>query len=373
MRILNQYLLRQLTKPFLASLSGLIGVIWITQSLKEFGLVTTQGQSVFTFLKVTLLALPTMLAMLSPVALFIAVLQTFNRLNADTELVIFSASRVSPWDKLKPVLVFSIFVAFLTLFLTSWAMPESSRSLRDIVTQIRADFVAKIVQAGKFNTLERNVVFHYREKIGDALVGVFIQDSRDPDMTIAYVAERGQVVEIGESTFLVLENGSVQREPAKAVDASVVAFKRYSLDLAQLTPDAGDVNYNPRERSTRDLFASVSATATKTVESGQILSELVERLVAPLYAFAFMAIAFATTSTPRTTRQSGTRFVFLAVALAIGVRLIGFSIGTLVVKIPALGVVSFVIPLFTAVLSLAYLYYSVEVRPSRALLSTRRQ
>jgi len=365
MRILDRYLLKMLAKPFLASLSGLIGVIWVTQSLKQFTLVTTQGQSFFTFLKVTILALPTILAILAPVALFIAVLHTFNRLNADSELVMFSTNRVSPWQMLKPVLGFSLLIAVFTLFLTGWLMPESSRSLRDIITQIRADFVAKIVQAGKFNTLERNVVFHYREKSGDALVGVFIQDARDPELTVAYIAERGQVVEIGGSTFLVLENGSVQREAAKAVDASVVAFKRYSLDLAQLTPDAGTVKYNPRERSTLDLAQSVFKNTSTTIESGQILSELVERFTAPLYAFAFMAIAFAATSTPRTTRQAGTRIVNAAVGLAIGLRLVGFSVGSMIVKNPALSMASFLIPLLVICASFLYLFSTSEMRASR--------
>jgi lipopolysaccharide export system permease protein len=373
MRILDKYLLSLLTRPFLAALFGLFGVIWITQSLKEFTLVTTQGQSFFTFLKVTLLALPTILAILAPVALFIAVLQAFNRLNADSELVMFSTSRVSPWRMLRPIFGFSCLVALFTLFLTAWAMPESSRTLRDIITQIRADFVAKIVQAGKFNMLEHNVVFHYREKIGDALVGVFIQDARDPDMTVAYVAERGQVVEIGESSFLVLENGSVQREPARALDASVVAFKRYSLDLAQLTPEAGDVNYNPRERSTQDLFVNVLTTSTPTIESGRILSELVERLVAPLYALAFTAIAFAATALPRTTRQSATRIVFLAVGLAIGVRLVGFSIGNLIVKNPALSIASFLMPLLTVFVALAFVYFSTEMRSGQRTPAAKRQ
>lgn len=365
MRILDRYLLRMLAKPFLASLSGLIGVIWVTQSLKQFTLVTTQGQSILTFLKVTLLALPAILAILSPVALFIAVLQAFNRLNSDSELVMFSTNRVSPLQMLKPVLGFSLFVALFTLFLTGWLMPESSRALRDIITQIRADFVAKIVQAGKFNTLERNVVFHYRKKSGDALIGVFIQDARDPELTVAYIAERGQVVEIDDSTFLVLENGSVQREAAKAVDASVVAFKRYSLDLAQLTPDAGAVKYNPRERSTLDLAHSVFTNQTASMESGQVLSELVERLAAPLYAFALMAIAFAAMSTPRTTRQSGTRIIFVTVILAIGFRLIGFSVGTLIVKNPLLSIASFVIPLVAISAAFTYLYSQSEMRGPR--------
>ena len=371
MRILDKYLLAMLTRPFLAALFGLFGVIWITQSLKEFSLVTTQGQSLFTFLKVTLLALPAILAILAPVALFIAILQTFNRLNADSELVNFSSSRMSPWRMLRPVFGFSCLVALLTLALTAWAMPESSRILRDIVTQIRADFVAKIVQAGKFNTLERNVVFHYREKSGDALVGVFIQDARDPAMTVAYIAERGQVVEIGENTFLVLENGSVQREPAKAVDASVVAFKRYSLDLAQLTPDAGDIKYNPRERTTADLVTHLEEQTQWNAESGPILSELVERLVSPLYALAFMAIAFAVTATPRTTRQSGPRIIFLAVGLAIGIRLVGFSVGTLIVKNPGLAFASFAIPALTMLAALIHIHLATQVRPARRLAARK--
>ncbi|MFM8700387.1 MAG: LPS export ABC transporter permease LptF [Hyphomicrobiales bacterium] len=372
MRILNRYLLKMLTKPFLSSLFGLIGVIWVTQSLRQFTLVTTQGQSFLTFLKVTTLALPSILTILAPVALFIAVLQTFNRLNADSELVMFSTIGVSHWQILKPLFGFSLVVALFTLFLTGWIMPESSRTLRDIITQIRADFVSKIIQSGKFNTLERNVVFHYREKSGDALVGVFIQDSRDPQLTIAYIAERGQVVESGESTYLVLETGSVQRESARAVDASVVAFKRYSLDLAQLTPDAADVKYSPRERSTSDLVKSVVAAGRMTIENGHALSELVERLVAPLYTLAFMAIGFAATVTPRTTRQSGTRIVLFAIGTAIGIRLIGFAIGTMIARNPELSVASVLMPLLAIFSPFLYLHMKSKIGGSRGVLSAER-
>ncbi len=53
------------------------------------------------------------------------------------------------------------------------------------------------------------MTFHYREKAGDALVGIFMQDRRDPTQPSIYLAERGRTVEAEGQSFLMLEKGTI--------------------------------------------------------------------------------------------------------------------------------------------------------------------
>ncbi len=64
-----------------ASLSGLVvltGVIWITQALRQIDLLTSKGQTILIFMMMTGLALPSLVAIIAPVALFAGVLYTLN-------------------------------------------------------------------------------------------------------------------------------------------------------------------------------------------------------------------------------------------------------------------------------------------------------
>ena len=81
---------------FLAALFGLTAVIWITQALRDFDLLTSKGQSILVFLSVTAMVLPSLVMIIAPVALFAAIVFTLNKLNGDSELISMSAAGLSP-------------------------------------------------------------------------------------------------------------------------------------------------------------------------------------------------------------------------------------------------------------------------------------
>ena len=74
----------------------LTGVVWVTQALRQIDLITSKGQTILLFLMMTGLALPSLVAIIAPVALFAGILYTLNKLNGDSELVVMAASGVSP-------------------------------------------------------------------------------------------------------------------------------------------------------------------------------------------------------------------------------------------------------------------------------------
>ena len=102
--MIERYILKIAFSAFAACLVGLTGVIWITQALRELDLLTGKGQTIFVFLAVTGLSLPTLITVIAPVALFIAVLYALNKLNGDSELIVMSAAGMAPRRLIRPFL-----------------------------------------------------------------------------------------------------------------------------------------------------------------------------------------------------------------------------------------------------------------------------
>jgi lipopolysaccharide export system permease protein len=332
MTLIERYILKIAFSAFAACLVALTGVIWITQALRELDLLTGKGQTLFVFLTVTGLSLPALVTVISPVALFIATLYTLNKLNSDSELIVMSAAGMPPRRLIRPFVALGAFVCCVVGMMTVYLMPASFQELRDLVTKIRADFVANLVKEGQFTTLDNGITFHYRERAGDALLGIFMQDRRDPKKTIVYLAERGQTTESNGQAYLVLEKGSVHRQQPDSRDSSIVAFERYAVDLSAFNQEDGDVVYKPRERSTTQLLFPNENEPYYQFQEGRFRAELHDRLSSWLYPLAMMMIAFAALGDPRTTRQGRGMAIAVAVVAVVALRIAGFAASSATVR-----------------------------------------
>ena len=107
---IERYLLRTATTAAVSGLVVLTGVVWVTQALRQIDLITSKGQTILIFLMITGLALPSLVAIIAPVALFAGILYTLNKLNGDSELVVMAASGVSPLRLLRPMALLSALV-----------------------------------------------------------------------------------------------------------------------------------------------------------------------------------------------------------------------------------------------------------------------
>jgi len=304
------------------------------------------------FFTVTLLSLPALVTVIAPVAVFVATLYALNKLNGDSELIVMSAAGVPPGRLLRPFLLLGMCVVGLVLWMTVWLMPDSFAGLRDLLTKIRTDFVANIVKEGQFTTLDQGITFHYRERSGQALLGIFLQDRREPGKTIIYLAERGQTSEIDGQSYLVLEKGSVQRQAPNSRDSTIVGFERYAVDLSAFGQDGSNVVYKPRERSTSALLFPDKNEPYYQLQANRFRAELHDRLSAPLYPLAFMLIAFAALGDARTTRQGRGAAIAIAIAVMGLTRILGFAASSAVLRNPTAIYAVYGVPLVTMVGSL---------------------
>ena len=141
MTLIERYIFKTAASAFLAALGVLTAVIWLTQAMKDFDLMTTKGQSLIVFFHITSLIIPSLIMVIAPIALFIATLFSLNKLNGDSELVVSAAAGLSPFQLFRPYAALIVSAALFSGFMSLWAMPWSFRLLRDAISEVQSDFL----------------------------------------------------------------------------------------------------------------------------------------------------------------------------------------------------------------------------------------
>jgi lipopolysaccharide export system permease protein len=340
---IGRYMFRATMGAFLVTLISLTVVIWFTQAMRDFDLITSQRQTLLVFIGITGMIIPLLVMMIAPIALVMAAAHVLNKLSSDSEIIVMNAAGVSPWRLLRPFLAAAAVVSLLVAVIAAYVSPRSLRELRDWAAQVRADILTNIVQPGRFTTVAGKLTFHIADRKPDGLlVGIFVDDRRDQNLHSTYLAEQGEIVKNDAASFLVLQGGSIQRVEAGERDPRIVSFDRYAVDLSQFTGNAQNVVYTVREKYIWELLWPDPNDSIYKAQPDQYRSELHDRLATPLYPFAFIIVAYAFLGPPQTTRQSRTLALLGMIGAVALLRLTGFVSVIVGVRLPGILAVQYV-------------------------------
>jgi lipopolysaccharide export system permease protein len=356
---IGRYVFRTTFGAFLMVLVTLTALMWITQALRDIDLVTNLGQGLLAFLGVTGLIIPLLVMTIAPIAFMLAMAYVLNKLSADSELIVMNAAGMPPWHLFRPFLAVGLVVFVLVAAMAAYVSPWSMRELNIKIVEVRTDIIANIVQPGRFTPLEGgNLILHIRERLpnGD-LLGIFIDDQRSPKERVTLIAEQGNILKNDRGTFLLLANGSVQRQQLDERDPSIVQFDGYAFDLSQLTPDTSrPQRRSARERYLWELLMEEPDDATSADRAEQVRAELHDRVTAPFYPLATAVLMFAYLGAPRTTRQGRTLSLISALGAFTTLRGLGF-VGILAgVHLPA----TLLIPYIAMAAVAAFGYWAIS-------------
>jgi lipopolysaccharide export system permease protein len=337
------YVFRTTMVAFLITLVSLTVVIWFTQAMRDFDLITSQRQTLFVFVGITGLIIPLLVMMLAPIALVMAAAHTLNKLSSDSEIIVMNAAGMSPWRLLGPFMASACVVSVLVAIIAAYVSPLSLRALRDWAAQVRADILTNIVQPGRFTTVSGNLTFHIADRKPDGMLeGIFVDDGRDPKEHSTYLAEHGEIVKNENGSFLGMEGGSIQRVAAGERDPRIIVFDRYAFDLSKFTTGPQNSTYTVREKFIWELMRPRYDDALYLAQPDQYRSELCDRLATPLYPLTFIILAFAFLGPPQTTRQSRTLALLAMIGAVSLLRLVGFVSVIVGVRVPGVLAVQFV-------------------------------
>jgi len=366
---IDKYIFRTTLASFALVLVSLTGVIWITQALRGIDLMTSQGQTIVTFLGITSLIIPALVLIIAPIALMIAISHTLNKLATDSEIIVMNAAGFSPFRLFRPFFYATCVVSVLVAFIAAYLAPDGMRRIKNWDAEITADVLTNILQPGRFAQLDQNLTIRIRERLpGGVLGGIFVDDRRDPKERVTIIADHGTVLRNEGGSFLILEDGNLERFEEGKRDPALVAFGRYAFDMSKFSNRGRDVTLGIRERYVWELLAPSPDDPVYTQLPGQFRAELHDRFLSPIYPFAFAALTFAFLGAPRTTRQSRNFSISSSILAVFGLRIAGFACSVMAVKSPIAPLLQYLMLVAAIITGLWIIVAGVVVEPPAGLI-----
>ena len=289
MRQYERYLFMHLLWPTVIITASLTGLVWLTQILKFLDFMLSRGLSLGDFLYLTGLMLPSLLLMLIPISLCIAVIYTYNKLMVESELIVLNAVGISKWQLARPVLLMGACCMLICYALSLYLMPASNEKFQDIRTFFRDKYASVLLEEQVFNNpIDGVTVFVRSRDEQNNLSGILMHDSRDPKSVITMIADHGRMEQTPAGPRFYLQHG--MRQIWHEGRVSWLAFDNYAIDIAfygtQVARKRG-----PDERSLGDLFNPEGLTEK---QAAAYRAEGHHRLTWPLLALSLPLFALAT-------------------------------------------------------------------------------
>ncbi len=362
MKLLQRYIFSQAFSPAVLSLSALALLALLTQSLQTLDLIVENRQSAGTFFYITFLALPQLIGIIMPLAVFMAAIYALNRMTNDSELVVAKANGVSPWAMGTPVLRLGVYALILHLIINLFLQPVSFREMRKEILSVKTDIASQMVQAGRFVTPAPNLTVYAREILQDGeLRDVLIHDGRDADAKSTHTAKTGRLQRSDSSTSLILYNGSVQT-PLADGSLDVIDFETYQLDLSDVVALDNVLRLKSSDKFLHELLRPNPRDYVTPKSRKEMAAEGHARLAAPLWNMALVLVALAFLLRGQHSKLGNARKIAICAITGFVLRLIGFAVASSAEGDTALNPVQYAIPLLVILVCLSYLMHRKRFR-----------
>jgi lipopolysaccharide export system permease protein len=308
----NKYIAKHLIHSTLLITFSLTSIVWLTQALRFIDFIVNQGVSIGIFLKLTALLVPSLVFMILPPAMLVAVLFVYNKLRADSELVVMQAAGLSRWKLVIPALEVATMVTLLAYVIALYLQPVSFRQFREMQSFLRNNYVSILLQEGVFSTPVDGLTVFIRERDKDnTLHGILVHDNRQPDKAVTMMAEEGRLVETPQGPRFLLSNGNRQERNKDRL--SFLNFQSYTLDISLYTQALPKRTSDPQEMFLADLFNYDDSITP--AENQKRIAEAHQRLLWPAYALCLTLIALAVLLSGEFNRRGHWHRIALAIVL----------------------------------------------------------
>jgi lipopolysaccharide export system permease protein len=355
MKVVERYIMRRTFEMFMAALLWTLAIVWTTQVLARIDLVTDSGQSALTFFEIATLILPSIIPIVVPFALIIAVAQTLSTMNSDSELVVISAAGSSRSTISRPIITLAVLASVFSFAVDNGIDPYARERGRELVAAARADLLSLVIQEGTFRKVDDGLFVQVGERLPDGrLGGIFVADSRQKDIDLVYYAKTGAVVQQDGKSMLVMNDGVVHRK-TPAGDVSVIRFTSYAFDLSAFSAAASEVTMYPKDRTLPYLFNPDPNDKVFQNTPQQFRAEIHRRFTESFYALVFALIALAVAGDARSHRDSRIHPLMTAVTIALFVRWLGFFVTQQAQSNPLFSPLVYAVPIITSLIAIGFI------------------
>ena len=322
------YIMGQIVGPLIVVVFSFTGVIWLTQSLRFIDLIINKGLSFGLFLYMTALLLPSLLSVILPIALFASVLYVYHQLVVDREIVVLKATGLSNAGLAVPAIGIAGVVMLVCYAVNLYLMPLGFHEFKNIQSQVRNSFASLLLREGVFN-------IYVRERGNDGeLRGILVHEARASSEPSTLMAESGKLVNTDDGPRLVLLNGNRQEIQAGNGELSLLYFERYAFDFGDVTGLDATRFKEAKERLLPDLLWPDDVVEER--HRREFAAEGHRRLLTPVVSLLFVFVGLGALFSGDFNRRGSSWRLLVAVAAAISLQALTFSLMDLIVRAPDL-------------------------------------
>lgn len=275
MRKLQAYTVKEFFPPFFLAICVFTFVMLLDKLLDLLEMIVSRGVPLRTVLEIFLLLLPSMVAVIIPMAILAGVIMAIGRMTGDLEITAMKAMGISIFTPMKPLLLVSCIIGSLLIIFNNNILPDANHMAKNLMLDIgRLRPTATIIPGMFVDEIE-----NYRILVGskDDLTGelhhVVIHENIPgrPERTI--VANTGKMEPISANRMrLLLSDGEMHEIADRGKTYRRLQFETYTLELtrdSELTrrdrESRGDREMSSNQM--RSLIDSLSIRRTELVDS----------------------------------------------------------------------------------------------------------
>lgn len=335
----KHYIARQLVHSTLLITVSLTSIVWLMQALRFVDFIVNQGVSILVFLKLTLLLVPSLLLIVLPPAFFCAVIFTYNKLRADSELVVMQAMGISSWRLTLPALRVALLFMLIAYSISLYLQPISYRAFKDLQVFLRNNYVSILLQEGVFSSPVDGLTVFIRERNDDGLLkGIIVHDARTAGTAVTMMADEGTLVQTPQGPRFLLKDGNRQEEQDGKL--SYLTYDSYALDISLYTNVMGERQKDAQEMFLFDLLKSEVGLDAR--EQNKRSAEFHQRLLWPAYVPTLALIAMAIFLSGSFNRRGGVKRIMLIVLAGVVLLFSAVGIRGVVAKYPDWSIILYI-------------------------------
>lgn len=301
MNRISRYIMRQVLSVTVFATVVLCIAVMLVQSVRLVDLIVNRGLPISEFAYIASLMVPRFIALVMPIALFGAMLFTYNRMINDSELIVMRSAGMGTFALAKPGLIIAVASGILCLGMTLYMMPLAAQEMRFHVEKNRSQWGAALLHEGRFTTVGSDITLFVKEREGSELFGILYHNQEDPDAQYTIMAERGAVVETDGGPRILVLRGS--RQTFSNGTLHLVEFDRTTIDIGGGAESSNPAWVQPEERYLDDLMSPDMSDNNDSYYRDKLIAEGHNRLGMALLPVAYSIVALAFILCGRFSRQ----------------------------------------------------------------------
>ena len=245
-RILNLYILREISLPFVMVLFILTFVLLMGRILQLMDLLVNKGIGFLDISKFIVLLMPSFLMFTIPMSLLVAILIGLGRLSGDNEITVMKASGISLYQLSQPIAVAAVIAFISTSIITLFLVPQSNYATKIHLYNVSKQKASIGIREKVFVDYFKGLLI-YAEKIpldGAFMEGVLIADTRLTDEPNTIIAKKAYLISDPKelTVTLRLENGSTH-----TVDPDLQNYRKMDFAVYDVNLDIGSSLFDEKK------------------------------------------------------------------------------------------------------------------------------